>query len=537
MKHATLAILLLLTIGSAAPPARAQAARPKLVVFIVVDQLRTDYLSEYDDLLKHGLKRLKSGGAWFRNAAYPYHATLTCPGHVTIGTGTFPYKHGMIGNAWYERATNSAPTCTTDADALKISYGTSMGAGDTPKRMMAPALAAMMRGALKSRVAAMSTKARSAIALAGQDGDFVTWLGGTNWETSSAYTKTPVPWFVAYLKGNPIEKDADKVWERTFPADKYKYVDDLPGERGAAGWGPTFPHPLGRAGDAGFTAHWQQSPYADEYLGRMAEAAVDEMHLGTEDRTDFLGVSFSMMDAVGHSFGPRSHEVQDILARLDATIGRLLDHLDKKVGAANYVVALSADHGVAEIPEQLEGAGRQSMLAVRQAIEATIKAPLGGKGDETYVAAVSGGEVYFKPGVYDRIKADPAILKAIRTAVGAMSGIERIVSSDEATAPGARTSKDRYIRAVALSYFPDRSGDLFVIPKENWLFTSFGTTHGTLYSYDARVPVILYGAGIRAGSRSDAATPADLAVTVASLVGVTLPSPDGRVLTEALKKR
>lgn len=535
MKHATLALLLLLTVGSAAPPVRAQVARPKLVVFIVVDQLRTDYLTEYDGLLKHGLKRLKSGGAWFRNAAYPYHATVTCPGHVTIGTGTFPYKHGMVNNAWYDRATDSAVNCTTDVDALEVSYGTSMGAGDTAKRMMTPALAAVMRGSLQSRVATMSTKARSAIALAGHDGDFVTWFGGATWETSNAYTKMPAPWFAAYLKGNPVDKDANKVWERTLAADKYKYADDLPGERGAAGWGSTFPHPLGRAGDAGFMAHWQQSPYADDYLGRMAEAAVDEMHLGTEDRTDFLGVSFSMMDAVGHSYGPRSHEVQDVLARLDATIGRLLDHLDKKVGASNYVVALSSDHGVAEIPEQIEGAGRQSMLAVRQAIEATIKPLLGG--EEPYVAAVSGGEVYFKPGVYDRVKADPAILKAIRTALKAMSGIDRVITSDEVSTPAARASKDKYIRAVALSYFPGRSGDLFVIPKENWLFQSTGTTHGTLYSYDARVPVILYGAGIRAGSHNDAATPADLAVTVASLVGVTLPSPDGRVLTEALKKR
>ena len=225
--------------------------------------------------------------------------------------------------------------------------------------------------------------------------------------------------------------------------------------------------------------HWLQSPFADEYLERVAEAAVDEMRLGMEDRTDFLGVAFSMMDSVGHGFGPRSHEVQDTLVRLDATIGRLLDHLDKKVGAANYVVALSSDHGVAEIPEQVEGAGRQSMRAIATAIEATIKAPLGGKGP--YTSTVINGEVYFQPGVYERIKADPAILKTIRAAVGAMSGVDRILTSEEVSTPAARASKDRYIRAVALSYFPGRSGDLFVIPKENWLFTSVGTTHGSLY--------------------------------------------------------
>lgn len=536
MTHVALALLLLLTAGAAAPPVRAQSARPKLVVFVVVDQLRGDYLEEYGGLLKHGLKRLKRGGAWFRNAAYPFHATLTCVGHATIGTGTMPYKHGMINNAWYDRATERPVNCTTDLDSLEVGYGTSMGAGDTAKRMMAPALAEIMRGTLKSRVAAMSIKARSAIALAGQNGDFVSWFGERGaWETSSAYSTTTIPWFAAYVKANPVDKDSGRVWERSLPVDKYKFADDLPGERADAGWTTSFPHPLGDAGDAAFMTHWLQSPFADEYLGRVAEAAVDEMKLGAEDRTDFLGVAFSMLDTVGHGFGPRSHEVQDTLVRLDATIGRLLDHLDKKVGAGNYVVALSSDHGVADIPEQIEDGGRQPMAAVRAAIEATIKAPLGGAGP--YIAANSGGEIYFKPGVYDRLKAHPATLTAIRTAVGAMSGIDRIVTSDEVATPAARASRDKYIRAVALSYFAGRSGDLFVIPKAGWQFTASGTTHGSLHSYDQRVPVLLYGAGIRPGARSDAATPADLAVTVAALVGVALPSPDGRVLTAALKKR
>jgi predicted AlkP superfamily pyrophosphatase or phosphodiesterase len=535
MRVALIAVVLLFTLGSAGAPVRAQAVRPKLVVFIVVDQLRGDYLEEYDDLLKHGLKRLKSGGAWFRNGAYPFHATITCAGHATIGTGTLPYKHGMINNAWYDRATERVVNCTTDAEALEVSYGTSVGAGDSAKRMMVPALAEIMRGTLKSRVAAMSIKARSAIALAGHEGDVVTWFGDRgSWETSSAYSKTPAPWLVAFLKGNPVDKDTDKVWERSLPADKYKGVDEGPAERAVAGWTTSFPHPLGNARDSAALARWLQSPYADDYLGRMAEAAVDEMHLGTEDRTDFLGVSFSMMDAVGHGFGPKSHEVQDVLVRLDATIGRLLDHLDKKVGAANYVVALSSDHGVADLPEQVPGAGRQSMAGVRQAIESVLKPAFGGEGP--FIAAVSGGEVYFKPGVYERLKGAPATLKAVIAAVSAMSGVSRVVTSDEVSTAAARESKDRYIRAVALSYFPDRSGDLFVIPKENWLFVSTGTTHGSLYEYDQRVPVLLYGAGIRSGSRREAATPADLAVTIASLVGVTLPSPDGRVLTEALAK-
>lgn len=535
MRQLTLAACLLLTFQSTSAPVTAQASQPKLVVFIVIDQMRADYPVRYGSLLEHGLKRLTSQGAWYTNAAYPYLTTVTCPGHATIGTGSLPFRHGMISNAWYDRATGKSVTCNADPDSSEVSYATSGGAGDSAKRMMVPTLADVMRETLKSRVATMSIKARSAIGLAGHEGDFVTWFGDRGaWETSSAFSKMPVAWFAAYLKGNPVDGDADKTWERTLPAERYQNDDDAPGERGAAGWGAKFPHPLGPAGDAAFLQHWLQSPFADDYLEKMAEEAVDDMHLGTQDRTDFLGVSFSMLDTVGHSFGPRSHEVQDVIVRLDLSIGRLLDFLDKKVGAAHYVVALSSDHGVADLPEQIQNGGRQPIAAVRTVIEAAIKPALGGDGP--FIAS-AGSDVYFKPGVYDRLKADPAALRAAVSAAEALPGIARVLTSDEVSTAAARASKDPQVRAAALSYFPGRSGDLLLIPKENWMLPGAGTTHGTLYPYDQRVPVLLSGDGILPGVREEPATPADLAVTVASMVGVRLPSPDGHVLTGALKKQ
>jgi predicted AlkP superfamily pyrophosphatase or phosphodiesterase len=535
MRQLTLAAFLLLTFQSTGAPVSAQGSTPKLVVFIVVDQMRADYPVRYGNLLQHGLKRLTSQGAWYTKAAYPYLTTVTCVGHTTIGTGSLPYRHGMIGNAWYDRAAEKSVTCNADPDSAEVSYATSSGAGDSAKRMMVPTLAEVMRETLKSRVATMSIKARSAIGLAGHEGDFVTWLGDRGaWETSSAFSKTPVGWFVAYLKGTPVDRDADKTWERTLPAERYQYDDDAPGERGAAGWGAKFPHPLGPAGGAAFLQHWLQSPFADDALEKMAEGAVDEMHLGTQDRTDFLGVGFSTLDSVGHAFGPRSHEVQDVIVRLDLSIGRLLDFLDKTVGAANYVVALAADHGVADLPEQIQHGGRQPIAAVRAAIEAAIKPALGGDGP--FIAS-AGSDVYFKPGVYDRLKADPAVLRAAVSAAEALPGIARVLTSDQVSTAAARASNDPQVRAAALSYFPGRSGDLLLIPKENWMLPAAGTTHGTLYSYDQRVPVLLYGEGIRPGVREEPATPADLAVTVASMVGVHLPSPDGHVLTGALKKK
>jgi len=538
MRQFTLAAVLLLSLGStgAAPLGAQPAARPKLVVFIVVDQLRADYPVRYAGLLEKGLKRLTTQGAWYTNAAYPYFSTITCVGHNSIGTGTLPYRHGMIGNQWYDRASGKAVTCNSDPDTTDIIYGTlSGGTGDSAKNLKVPTLAEVMGKTLRSRVATMSMKARSAIGLAGHKGDFVTWFGDRNvWETSSVFTKAPVPWFVAFLKGNPPERDAGKTWERTLPAERYQYDDDAPGERGSGGWGAKFPHPMGAAGDTAYYAHWMQSPYLDEFLGEMAATAVDEMKLGTENRTDFLGVSFSSLDSVGHGFGPRSHEIQDMLVRLDATIGKLLDHLDKKVGAGNYVVAMSSDHGVMELPEQGTGGGRQPAAAVRAALDGAMTRAYGG--DASFIAAINGAEVYLKPGVYDRLKKDPATLQAAREAVTALPGVARVLTSDDVSSPEARRSDDPQVRAVALSYYPGRSGDLIVIVKENWIMPATGTTHGTMYAYDQRVPVILYGSGIRPGIHEEPATPLDLSVTIASMVGVQLPSPDGQVLTGALAK-
>jgi predicted AlkP superfamily pyrophosphatase or phosphodiesterase len=535
MRPLRIAAVLLLTLCCASSPLRAQPEEPKLVVVIVVDQMRADYPVRYASLLQHGLKQLTSRGAWYRNASYPYMMTVTCAGHTTIGTGALPYRHGMIQNEWYDRETAKPVTCNADPETTDVSDGTSRGPSGSAKRMMVPTLAETMRGMLKSRVATMSIKSRSAIGLAGHTGDFVVWFGGrAAWGTSSAFSPVLAPWFSTFLKGNPVDGDADKVWKRTLPPARYQYEDDAPGERGIAGWGATFPHPLGRAGDAAYLQHWLQSPFADDYLERIAEAAVDELHLGMQDRTDFLGISFSMLDSIGHAFGPRSQEVQDTLVRLDVTIGKLLEFLDKKVGAGKYVVALTADHGVADMPEQIAGGGRVAIATIRARVEAAVKTALGGEGP--FVAAAEGSEIYFAPGVFDRLKSSPAALRAAVAAAGAVPGVGRILTSDQVSRSRARASKDPQIRAAALSYFPGRSGDLLIIQKDNWILAPTGTTHGSLYPYDQRVPLILYGAGIRTGVRTEAATPADLAPTLASLIDLRLPSTDGRILTGALQR-
>jgi predicted AlkP superfamily pyrophosphatase or phosphodiesterase len=270
------------------------------------------------------------------------------------------------------------------------------------------------------------------------------------------------------------------------------------------------------------------------YLGKMAEASIDALRLGQRDAVDYLGISFSALDIVGHGFGPRSHEVQDVLVRLDRTIGSLLDHLDKAVGPDQYVVALSADHGVAPIPEGSAiadgSAGRVDARQVTARVEEALKQGLGGEGP--YVERLVFTDLYLKPGVVEKLVAAPKIYESLLEAIRQGPGVLDAFRGDELSAK--RSSKDPAARAAALSYFPGRSGDVIIVPKPGWMNSPTGTTHGTSNEYDQRVPILFMGPGIKAGEYSQAATPADIAPTLAALVGITLPEADGQPLRQAL---
>lgn len=531
--------VLLLSAAASPWPARGgpqpPAAAPKLVVVLVVDQMRADYLERYGSRFNGGLARLMKEGAWFTRAAYPYLNTVTCAGHSTIGTGTFPYRHGMILNAWFDRTTGTSPTCTADPAATELSYGglPPIG-GDSARRLLVPTLAELLRKNAGGRVVSLSLKPRSSVPLAGQAADVVAWFddrGG--WTTSSVYGKPSTP-LREFIETNPLTDDYDKVWDRTLPPDAYQFTDDAPGERPVIGWTRTFPHPLGRRGgrpDTEFVARWQRSPFSDEYLGRMASAMVERMKLGGGAGTDFLGISFSAIDLVGHAYGPRSHEVQDLLLRLDAAIGRLLDQLDARVGRQNYVLGLSSDHGVAEIPEQTTGAGRLLGATVNTVLQKVLATTIG---PGPHGVVVNYTDIYLATAVAERIERDKEARSRVFSALQALPGIARVFHGDELSTPDARTSSDPVRRAAALSYHSGRSGDLIVVPREKWFFSDAATTHGSLHEYDQRVPVIMFGAGVKPGSHSAAASPADIAPTLAALVHVPMTDTDGRVLREAL---
>jgi predicted AlkP superfamily pyrophosphatase or phosphodiesterase len=531
-------------------PVRPALARPKLVVMLVVDQMRGDYVDKFQGQWTGGLKRLVDEGAWFHDAAYPYAATETCVGHATISTGALPATHGMVANTWWDRDAQKMVTCTADPKATNTGYaGASAKGGDSAWRMQVPAFAEELKFQTGSatRVVTFSLKARAAITMAGHKGDAVTWFDGGGWVTSSVYGT--MPFVEAYVSAHPVKADYGKAWTLSLPESAYWYDEKATGAVPPQGWELTFPHPLrGKAdsseADDAFYEQWTASPFADTYLTQLAESAVDSLGLGKGGGVDYLGVSYSSVDYVGHEFGPRSREIQDVLVRLDQDMAQLFASLDKKVGRGDYVVALSADHGVVPVPEEMQKTGADAGVLhlpdVQERIEKALE-PL--HYAKPSVARITGSDVYFAPGVYDKLKGDAAAMSAVTEAIKSAPGVAGVYRAEQiADRPSTHSP---LLEAMADSYSPGRSGDLFIVPKPYWLMDgtaadkkrNYGTGHGTPYNYDQHVPILLMGYGIRPGEYYGEVTPADIAPTLASLCGITLAPRDGHVLDEALSRR
>ncbi|MSO30560.1 MAG: hypothetical protein EXQ48_06380 [Acidobacteria bacterium] len=510
---------------------------PKLAVLIVVDQMRADYVNRFRGDWSAGLKRLVERGAWFSRAAYPYLTTVTCPGHATIATGAFPPAHGIFQNAWYDRGERGSVTCTADTQVTAIGYGGRAENASSGHKLLLPTFADEMRSQRAAHVATLSLKDRSAIMLAGHGGEAVTWLSNAfdGWETSSAFSRGPVPAVKAFVDAHPLHADDGRTWTRLLPDARYPETDAGLGEAPPKGWTASFPHVLNGTGtpDVDFRAQWERSPFADAYLAHFAEALVESMSLGQHAGTDVLGISFSSPDMVGHAFGPASQEVRDIYAQLDRSIGGLLDRLDTLVGRNQYIVTLSADHGVSPIPEQTISAGRDAGRLDSSSLTRVIeRAAQDAAGPGTYVARVSGNDVYFEPGMYDKLRMTGAALGAVTRAIQAQPGIARAFAAEDLR--NGATSTDRLRRAAALSYVPGHSGDMIVVPKLGWMFSASGTTHATASRDDQRVPIIFMGPGVKAGEYREEATPADIVPTLAALCGITMSRSQGRVLRSAL---
>jgi predicted AlkP superfamily pyrophosphatase or phosphodiesterase len=539
-----------------APAAAVQTKRPRLVLLIAVDQFRYDYLERFGDLFgAGGLRRLLRDGASWTDCNYDHVPTETAPGHATMLTGAWPSETGIIANLWYDRV-EGKPVENVRDDSVRLLGGGSGEAASSPHNLLASTLGDQLKMATagRSRVVGVSSKNRAAILPAGRTADAAYWYSTqTGAFVSSTYYFDKLPdWAARFNAGRPADKFFGAKWERLLPAAEYERragADDAPWEKSTDKRSSVFPHVIDgglKEPGAAFYADLDYSPYSNDLVLAFAEAALAGEKLGADEDTDVLTVSFSANDIVGHRYGPYSHEAMDMTLRVDRQIARLLEVVDARVGLANAVVAFTADHGVAPSPEHsvemgLPG-GRVKVSDVLTAVRNRLRARFGKPGDKDttadYVQTFSNGQVYLNRAALERdgVSAEEAERVAGEAAL-TVPGISRYFTRTQLVS-GSVPPADAVARRVLHGFNAKRSGDVVVIQEAFKYLSDYVSvaTHGAPYEYDTHVPLVIMGGGLAPGRYLNAATPADLALTLARLLSVEPPSnATGRVLLEAFK--
>lgn len=503
-------------LGVAALSSAPAAVPPKLVLVISVDQFRFDYLLRFRPEYSRGLDRLLTQGAVFSNAYLDHSPTVTAVGHATILTGATPAISGIIGNSWYDRAAKEQVTSVSDKSVPLV--GGSGGVGSSPHRLMVSTVADELKIATgeRAKVIGISMKDRAAILTTGHMADAAYWydVKTGNFVSSGYYFEKLPDWARRFNEGDAAEKYAGKVWK---PAGGEPFLT------------------LGTPPDNKYFSDLRYTRYGNELVEAFAETAVTAEALGADATSDVLVVSFSSNDYVGHRWGPDSPQVHDVSLGVDEVLGRLFGFLDAKVGAKNYVVVLTADHGVAPVPEiqrkrRMPG-GRMAEDKIARAIEERLDTKYG---EGRWVVGMSGPLPYLN----HQLAIERGIsLEALRdTAADVVRNtphVLRVYTYDELAA--GIPPRDYIDRRLLHGFHRERGADLFFALDPYWVYVAHGASHGSPHQYDAHVPVIFSGAGIRPGWYRNNIVVNDIAPTVAAILGVNVPSGStGRVLERAL---
>ncbi|WKK87359.2 alkaline phosphatase family protein [Marivirga arenosa] len=507
--------------------------KPKLVVGIVIDQLRHDYFERYaENFGEEGFKRLISEGFYNHNTHYNYIPTFTGPGHASIYTGTTPATHGIIANNWYDKNLKTSVYCAEDTSVYTI--GSQSDAGEmSPHRMLSSTITDEIGLAtnFKSKVIGISIKDRGSILPAGHNPTGAYWYDKSTGDfiTSSYYEKEELPqWLQDFNSRKLADQYLNKSWELSMPLDEYTQSspDDMPYEMKVRGKEKAvFPYNLKELRkENGNFALLPNTAYGNSILADLAISAIEGEEMGKDEITDFMALSFSSTDYIGHGFGPRSVEVQDTYIKLDQEIARLFKALDEKVGKGNYLIFVTADHGCAEVPEYLQSKKipadhYDDDLYVKQMSEA-LQARYG-QGD--WIEDFSNEQFFLNHQLIEDQKLD---LNSVREFVTyealKLDGVAEAYSATD-------MQKQEYIKhraaALQMGYNFKRSGDVLLILQPGWFYqTSAATTHGTGYAYDTHVPLIWYGSGIDKGVSYKRQNIDDIAVTLAHILGTNLPN-------------
>lgn len=550
------AALTLLIIGNLTDANAQTRSNVKLVLQITVDGLRADLLNRYGDRFgKGGFRYLLKNGTVYTNAYYQHSNTETIVGHTTLATGAFPSVHGMIGNVWFDRETGELsyniedpqhpllPTreVKVQGDQVDPAQKLSRTQGRSPAAILVPTfsdgLAAYYGG--RAKIFGVSGKDRSAVAMAGHAGKAF-WFSTDSGDfvTSTYYYNAYPNWAHEWNTRLQAKQYAGKSWTLLNDASTYLLgtQDDRPYEADLKGYGRVFPHPFGDASNKLFYTKLMVSPVGDQLILDFSKAIISHEQLGQDSIPDYLSISFSSVDAVNHFFGPSSLENEDVVLQLDRTLAALIKFIDKTVGLKHTLIALSADHGMADLPEYMTELGFKAGRLDPDEIVATANTA----GRELGIDGVV--RFFFRPYLYidaERIadaKLDMTeVEQAIASALTNLNGIALAVASSSLF-----TQQNSWLlEKVRRNFHVSRSGDIYIIQEPYWFLFDKGPVtamHGSPWQYDTHVPIIFAGPSIKAQTVHRLVHPVDVAPTIAAFLGITPPcAAQGSPLEEVLQ--
>lgn len=524
-----------------------QEKRPKLVVGIVVDQMRYDYLTRFKERYgDDGFNKLIRDGFLLDNANFDYVPTYTAVGHTSVYTGTTPKNHGIVGNNWYDKYEKKEIYCVDDSRYQSIGVSSKSGQ-KSPYRMQTTTITDQLKLTqnLKGKTIGIAIKDRSSILPAGHTADAAYWYEGRNenkWISSSFYLQKLPKWVNDFNTNNKANQYLSKPWKTLLNISSYElsigddneYEGTFRDEKK-----PVFPHDLPKLRkENGNFEIIKSTPFGNTLTFDFAKAAIEGEKLGKSKWTDFLAVSFSSTDYVGHRYGPDAVEIEDTYLRFDKDLADFIAFLDTKVGKGKYTIFLTADHGVVQVPAYLQSLRIPAHYFDGKAFMQWIKTLCKERfGNENIIENISNYQIFLNKEELVKLKLSTKEVAGylVEQSIN-YKGIYKAV-----TAHTLQTTQftDGVLHKIQEGYNQKFSGDVILIPNPATLSSGSkkGTSHGSGYSYDTHVPIIFYGWGIEKGSSSKRYYIKDIAPTLAKLLSVEFPNgTTGKVISEVLKK-
>ncbi len=545
MKHTFAALLLFAALTAGAqttPTANSTPARPKLVVGMVVDQMRWDFLYRYQDkYTAGGFKRLLRDGYSCENTHINYSPSYTACGHTCVYTGSVPAVHGITGNNWFDIKENKYVYCTEDT-TVKTVGSTSKAGLMSPRRMLTSTVTDELRLAtnFRSKVIGVALKDRGSILPAGHAANAAYFYDPStgNWVTSTYYMQELPKWVQQFNDYKLPEKYMADNWNTLQPIERYiesthddkQYEGLFDGETK-----PVFTHKISTIKPT--YKILAATPFGNTITLKFAEGAILNEQMGAHDATDFLAVSLSSTDYIGHRFGPNSVETEDCYLRLDRDLADFFTFLDEHVGAGNYLFYLTADHGVAHVPdfniEHKIPAGVFPIDTVLKQLDAKLNQQYG---DGKWLLSFENMQLYFNNPLLEERKIDRTAFKnTIRSFLTKFQGVAKVLDMENLS---NELLEPRMKHDIANGYYPKRSGEMYVLYEPAWFDgMDKGTTHGTVYPYDTHIPLVWMGWHIKPGENHDDIHMTDIAPTVAALLHIQEPNGNvGKVITGLFQK-